>query len=157
MVHRVWEGTAIIRLMSDRLEEMPLFPLNTVLFPHAQVQLHIFEDRYREMIAYCTETDQPFGVCLIRTGEEVTGQAEPYMVGTAGRILSVHKFEDGKMDVRVQGERRFRVRRLEENRPSATKRTGSPSIEATDDDHAVYRGVCRHLEEASETGKSNLF
>lgn len=103
--------------MSDRLEEMPLFPLNTVLFPYAQLQLHVFEDRYREMVSYCTNNDLPFGVVLIRAGEEVGGEADPYMVGTAVRITSVHTFEDGKMDVRVHGERRFRVRKLEDDRP----------------------------------------
>lgn len=103
--------------MGDRLEEMPLFPLNTVLFPYAQLQLHVFEDRYRELVRYCMRNDQPFGVVLIRSGKEVGGQAEPYMVGTAVRIVSVHTFDDGKMDVRVQGERRFRVRRLDETRP----------------------------------------
>ena len=103
--------------MGDRLEEMPLFPLNTVLFPYAQLQLHVFEDRYRDLVQYCTRKDQPFGVVLIRSGEEVGGHAEPYMVGTAVRIVSVHTFDDGKMDVRVQGERRFRVRRLDESRP----------------------------------------
>ena len=106
-----------MRSMGERLEEMPLFPLNTVLFPSAQLQLHVFEDRYREMVSYCTNNDLPFGVVLIRSGEEVGGTVEPYMVGTAVRIVSVHTFDDGKMDVIVQGERRFRVRRLEESRP----------------------------------------
>ncbi len=106
--------------MGDRLEEMPLFPLNMVLFPYAQLQLHVFEERYREMVRFCTQHDQPFGVVLIRSGEEVGGQAEPYMVGTAVRIISVHTFDDGKMDVQVHGERRFRVRRLDESKPYLT-------------------------------------
>ncbi len=103
--------------MADRLEEMPLFLLRTVLFPYAQIQLHVFEERYREMVRHCTQFDQPFGVVLIRSGEEVGQTAEPYMVGTAVRIVSVHTYDDGKMDVRVQGERRFRVRKLEYDRP----------------------------------------
>lgn len=102
--------------MGDRLEEMPLFPLNTVLFPYAPLQLHVAESRYRDLINYCTQHDEPFGVVLIRSGEDVNGHVEPYMVGTAVRIVSVHTYEDGKMDVRVQGERRFRVRRLDESR-----------------------------------------
>ncbi|MBS1724867.1 MAG: LON peptidase substrate-binding domain-containing protein [Armatimonadetes bacterium] len=102
--------------MGDRLEEMALFPLNTVLFPYAQLQIHVFEDRYRELIRHCTQNDQPFGVVLIRSGEEVGGHVEPYMVGTVVRIVSIHTFEDGKMDVRVQGERRFRVRKFDESR-----------------------------------------
>jgi Lon protease-like protein len=103
--------------MGQRLEELPLFPLHTVLFPYAQLQLHVFEDRYRELIRRCLQYDLPFGVVLIRSGQEVGGTAEPYMVGTAVRIVSVHTYDDGKMDVRVLGERRFRVRKLDETQP----------------------------------------
>lgn len=102
--------------MADHLEDLPLFPLNTVVFPYAQIQLHVFEDRYRELVRHCTQYDQSFGIVLIRSGDEVGGSAEPYMVGTAVRIVSVHTFDDGKMDVRVQGERRFRVRKIDESR-----------------------------------------
>lgn len=96
---------------------MPLFPLHAVLFPYASIQLHVFEDRYRLMIQHCLEFDRPFGIVLIRSGSEVGGTAEPYMVGTAVRVLQVHTYDDGRMDVRVQGERRFRVRRFDEDRP----------------------------------------
>lgn len=106
-----------MREMGDRLEEMPLFLLNTVLFPHAQIQIHVFEERYRTMVQDCLEGDLPFGIVLIRSGSEVGGPAEPYMVGTAVRIVSTHTFEDGKMDVRVLGERRFRIRRIDEAGP----------------------------------------
>ncbi|HVL39075.1 MAG TPA: LON peptidase substrate-binding domain-containing protein, partial [Fimbriimonadaceae bacterium] len=78
--------------MPFELEEMPLFPLNTVLFPYATVQLHVFEDRYRDLVRNCIEFDRPFGIVLIRNGDEVGGQAEPYMVGTAVRIVQVHHF-----------------------------------------------------------------
>lgn len=103
--------------MADRLEELPLFPLNTVVFPYAHMQVHVFESRYREMIRHCLQHDQGFGICLIRQGEEVGGQAEPYMVGTAVRIVKVQTHDDGKMDVEVQGQRRFRIRKLDESRP----------------------------------------
>ena len=103
--------------MADQLEEMPLFPLHTVLFPYGQLQLNVFEPRYREMIRYCTQHDTGFGVVLIREGEE-TGPADPYMVGTAVRIANIQTFDDGQMDVRVVGQRRFRIRKLdEESRP----------------------------------------
>jgi Lon protease-like protein len=103
--------------MSQDLEELPLFPLNTVLFPYAQVQLHVFEDRYRQMVRDCLEFDNPFGIVLIRAGREVGGQADPYMVGTAVRILSVQTLEDGAMDIHIQGERRFRIRKLDSTKP----------------------------------------
>jgi Lon protease-like protein len=100
--------------MSQSLEELPLFPLNTVVFPYADLQLHIFEERYREMVNSCLEFDRPFGIVLIRTGSE-TGFADPYLVGTVVRILRVHNYEDGRMDIDVRGERRFRIRRLDES------------------------------------------
>ncbi len=97
----------------SHLEELPLFPLNAVIFPYAALQLHIFEDRYCEMVRSCIEFDRPFGIVLIRSGSE-TGQADPYMVGTVVRILRVYDYEDGRMDIDVQGERRFRIRELDE-------------------------------------------
>lgn len=101
--------------MSQSLEELPLFPLNAVIFPYAALQLHIFEERYREMVRTCVEFDRPFGIVLIRNGSE-TGIADPYMVGTAVRITSVHNYDDGRMDIDVQGERRFRIRELDESK-----------------------------------------
>lgn len=100
--------------MAGLLEELPLFPLHTVLFPYAQLQLHVFEDRYREMVRSCLEFDRPFGIVLIREGSEVGGPASPYMVGTAVRILKVIPYDDGRMDIHVEGERRFRIRELDE-------------------------------------------
>jgi Lon protease-like protein len=100
--------------MSQSLEELPLFPLNAVIFPYAALQLHIFEERYREMVRSCLEFDRPFGVVLIRSGSE-TGPADPYMVGTVVRITRVHDYDDGTMDIDVQGERRFRIRQIDES------------------------------------------
>jgi Lon protease-like protein len=101
--------------MSQSLEELPLFPLNAVIFPYAALQLHIFEERYRDMVRTCLEFDRPFGIVLIRSGSE-TGQADPYMVGTVVRILRVYNYDDGRMDIDVQGERRFRIRQIDEER-----------------------------------------
>ena len=103
--------------MSESLEELPLFPLRTVLFPHATLRLHVFEERYRIMVQECLRTDGPFGVALIRDGAEVGDEAEPYLVGTVARITKVENYDDGRMDIEVQGERRFRIRELDESRP----------------------------------------
>lgn len=103
--------------MVKGLEEMPLFPLNTVLFPHAELQLHIFEERYRLMIQACINDERPFGIVLIRSGDEVGGPAEPYMVGTACRVTQVTHLDGGRMDIRVTGERRFRIREIDESQP----------------------------------------
>lgn len=101
--------------MSEKLEELPLFPLQTVLFPYAEQYLHIFEPRYQEMVQFCLKEDRPFGVVLIRSGSE-SGRAEPYLVGTAVRIVGMHTYEDGRMDIHVRGERRFRIRNLDDNK-----------------------------------------
>ncbi len=103
--------------MSHELEELPLFPLSTVLFPYATVQLHVFEDRYRQLVRDCLQFNTSFGIVLIRSGSEVGENAEPYMVGTTVRITKVHTYDDGRMDIQVQGERRFRIRKLEESKP----------------------------------------
>ena len=69
--------------------ELPLFPLNTVLFPGATLPLHIFEDRYKEMISQCIEEHRPFGVLLIRKGREAGDLAEPFEIGTTAHIARV--------------------------------------------------------------------
>ena len=99
------------------LEEMPLFPLNTVLFPFASLSLHVFEDRYKAMVRRCLDEGRPFGVVLIRSGDEVGGQADPYLVGTAVDIVQSHTYPDGAMDLHVMGLRRFRIRDLDDEGP----------------------------------------
>lgn len=101
--------------MSDRLEQIPLFPLGAVLFPYAEARLHVFEPRYKEMIEFCQEYDSNFGIVLIREGAESDPQPEPYMVGTAVRITGIERYEDGTMDVTVRGERRFRIRKMDDS------------------------------------------
>jgi len=89
--------------------DIPLFPLNTVLFPGSTIPLHIFEERYKLMIGICIAEKRPFGVILIREGEEVGGPAEPVEVGTTARIVDARKLKDGKLNITVIGEQRFRV------------------------------------------------
>jgi hypothetical protein len=89
--------------------EIPLFPLNTVLFPGNTIPLHIFEERYKLMIGECIAEKRPFGVILIREGEEVGGPAEPVEVGTTARVIEAQKLDDGKLNITVIGEQRFRV------------------------------------------------
>ena len=90
--------------------ELPLFPLNTVLFPGMPLPLHIFEERYKSMIRLCMEKSQPFGVVLIRSGSEALGPlAEPYDIGCTARILEVQPLAEGQMNIITLGENRFRV------------------------------------------------
>ena len=70
---------------------LPLFPLNTVLFPRMTLPLRIFEPRYRQMLADCLDGDPIFGVVLIREGKEVGETAMPHDVGTTARIIAVQK------------------------------------------------------------------
>lgn len=89
--------------------EMPLFPLRVVLFPSMMLPLHIFEPRYKEMINRCLDENLAFGIVLIKEGLEVGGDALPYRVGTAARIVQVDRQPDGRMNIQVVGTRRFRI------------------------------------------------
>ncbi|MEX0682574.1 MAG: LON peptidase substrate-binding domain-containing protein [Dehalococcoidia bacterium] len=97
--------------------EIPLFPLNTVLFPGNIMPLHIFEDRYKLMIGECIAEKRPFGVVLIRAGVEVGGTAEPFEVGTTARIVEAQKLDDGKLNVTCLGVQRFRVLGIRRREP----------------------------------------
>jgi len=100
--------------MRKSLESLPLFPLNAVLFPYAHIRLHIFEDRYKEMIGECVKFEKSFGIVLIRS--EMEGHPDPYLVGTAVHIEKVDYYDDGRMDIQVIGERRFRIREIDESK-----------------------------------------
>jgi Lon protease-like protein len=95
--------------MTDDVETIPLFPLNTVLLPGVALPLHIFEPRYKTLIADCLQRDPRFGVVLIAEGQEVGGPARPYAVGTTARIVSVDQLDNGRMNIVTLGERRFRI------------------------------------------------
>jgi Lon protease-like protein len=100
--------------------DLPLFPLNTVLFPGVLLPLHIFEERYKLMIQDCLDEDRPFGVLLIREGKEVGGSAMPHTVGTTALIASVTRLEEGQMDVITIGHERFRLRAVGRDKPYLT-------------------------------------
>ena len=90
--------------------ELPLFPLHTVLCPGVALPLHIFEERYRAMVARCLDTGRPFGVVLIRDGREVGGGPTSIAtVGTIAEIREAGKFADGRYELLVVGARRFRI------------------------------------------------
>ena len=98
--------------------ELPLFPLNTVLFPGMPLTLHIFEDRYKRMIRTCLQTRQPFGVVLVRHGQEAFGPlAEPNYIGCTARILETQPLEDGRMNIVALGQKRFRILSLDYDQP----------------------------------------
>jgi len=96
------------------MEEIGLFPLGIVLLPTEVVPLHIFEERYRELIGECLELGQEFGLVLADEG----GVRE---IGTRARVAEVlERFDDGRLNVLVQGGERFRVERLTHGRSFPT-------------------------------------
>jgi len=97
--------------------DLPLFPLNTVLFPGGTLPLHIFEERYKLMLGECIEQEAPFGVVLIKSGMEVGGPAEPHSIGTTARISRVQRLDDGRMNLIAVGVERFRIGSVTQSRP----------------------------------------
>ena len=90
---------------------LPIFPLDLVLFPGTPLPLHIFEERYREMVNECMESKQLFGVVRAKDEE---GIAE---IGCTAEIVNVTKrYEDGRMDIITQGRERFEIMRVDQER-----------------------------------------
>jgi uncharacterized protein len=108
--------------MADRL---PLFPLGLVLVPGLLLPLHVFEDRYRQMVAELLERPEPeqeFGVVAIRTGREVgaDGVTALHDVGCTARLRRVVPHDDGSYDLVTTGVERFRLTAVEHDRPYLT-------------------------------------
>ncbi len=100
------------------MPELPLFPLNTVLFPGMQLKLHIFEDRYKSMISRCIEQDMPFGVVLISSGIEAQGPvAIPHEVGCSAKIIEVQRLPFERINIIAVGHRRFHIRDVDNSNP----------------------------------------
>lgn len=96
------------------MAEIPLFPLRIVLCPGEKIRLHIFEDRYKEMVRYCLETDEVFGIVLVN--DEQTAE-----VGCTARIERVlQRYNDGRLDIEVIGEIRFRVSSINQEKSYLT-------------------------------------
>ena len=107
--------------MSDML---PLFPLGAVLYPGMLLPLHIFEERYRQLVRDLLERPEPrrFGVIAIRKGREtgidgVNGLRSLYEIGCTATLRRVERHDDGRYDIVTVGTQRFRLRGLDETRP----------------------------------------
>jgi uncharacterized protein len=102
-------------------EMLPLFPLTTVLFPGMRLPLHIFEQRYRQLVGDLLEQPEPrqFGVIAIRKGREtgVDGVASLYDVGCVATVRQADPREDGRFDLLTVGTQRFRLLRMDHSRP----------------------------------------
>ena len=90
------------------LSAVPLFPLNTVLFPDGPLPLRVFEPRYLDMVSRCLREDSDFGVVLIVSGQD-TGQVETSSVGTLARIIDWYQGSDGILGITARGTRQFRL------------------------------------------------
>jgi Lon protease-like protein len=119
------------------MSELGLFPLPLVLFPEEQVPLHVFEERYQELIGECLEDDREFG--LVYADDD--GIRE---VGTRAGVVSVlERFDDGRMNVVVEGRERFRLLGLTSGR---SFQTGDVAEVLDDDDPPDADAVARALE-----------
>lgn len=91
--------------------DIPLFPLSTVLFPGGTISLRLFETRYIDMIRDCARRGSGFGICLILSGEEAEGAAIPAAIGTLAHIADFHVLPDGLLGIYARGSDRFHVQR----------------------------------------------
>ncbi len=96
---------------------LAMFPLSTVLFPHQQLPLHVFEPRYRAMVVDCLRDQRPFGVVLIDRGSEVGGGDHRLGVGTIARIEQASPLPDGRWGLLALGTTRIGVDRWLDDDP----------------------------------------
>jgi Lon protease-like protein len=125
--------------------ELPLFPLNTVLFPGALLPLHIFEPRYRTMIGECIDQERPFGVVLIERGQEVGEGAVPHSVGVTAQITGVDRLDDGRLNIVCVGQDRFRILDTSSARPYLT--VDVELLQGIDTDTAEADAAAAHVRE----------
>ncbi len=141
--------------------ELPLFPLNTVLFPGMPLPLQIFEERYKEMIALCLRERRPFGVVLIDEGTAEHGPlAKPHDIGCTAEITRAQPLDDeGRMLIMSVGQARFRIVSLNYDRPylvgmveEAPVQFDSSDLEATLTEQ-LYPLVVEYLKAMAEIGR----
>src|SRR5207248_5602937 len=122
---------------------LPLFPLpNVVLFPNVFLPLHIFEQRYREMVADAVTGDRLIGMVLLKAGWESNYEGRPpvYPIGCSGLMTHVERLSDGHYNIVLRGVERFRV--VEEDHTRTYRRAIVESIVdegLTPDDRAATR------------------
>ena len=137
-----------------------MFPLGTVLFPGAPLQLQVFEPRYRELLTDCLARDATFGVVLIERGQEVGGGDQRADVGTIARILQTADLGDGRSALLAIGTRRVRVTEWLPDDPYPRAHIEEYPDDAAGDPtdlHALYAtstgGLRRLLALATELGR----
>lgn len=142
--------------------ELPLFPLNTVLFPGMPISLHIFEERYKQLVKRCLETQGPFGVALIQRGSEAHGPLpEPHPIGCTAQIAQMEPLGQGRMNILAVGVERFRILALNSRDypylVGAVELFPMPNEDPQALDRAaqdLYPWVARYLALLSRTGRA---
>jgi Lon protease-like protein len=126
--------------------DLPLFPLNTVLFPRMPLPLHIFEPRYQEMMTRCLRERIGFGVLLITEGAEVGETAETVTIGTIARIVDADEMDDGKMNILSTGVVRFRLLKTHDHHPYL-----SGEVETWEDEMGDIKALGKLTKEAHKS------
>ena len=93
-------------------KKIPLFPLRVVIFPGGRLDLQIFERRYLDLISHCLKSNTGFGVCLLKSGEEVikaAGQQTIHQTGTYSKIVDWDQLENGLLSITVEGAAKFKI------------------------------------------------
>jgi Lon protease-like protein len=139
--------------------ELPMFPLGTVLFPHAVLPLHVFEPRYRALVERCLTGEPEFGVVLIERGSEVGGGDTRFDVGTVARIVQGAELPDGRYLIVTVGTERVRVDEWLPDDPypralveDAVEAASADASDVLDD---VHRALVRVLALRAELGEPN--
>ena len=126
------------------MSDIPLFPLNVVLMPGAPLPLHIFEDRYKQMVNECLEQESEFGMVFA----DESGTRE---VGCTARIVElVARYEDGRMLILVEGSRRFRLNNVLTGKPYYMGEIDFFEEEAEEDVNALAEECIALLERVVE-------
>jgi uncharacterized protein len=128
---------------------IPIFPLpNVVLFPNVFLPLHIFEPRYRAMVAAALEEDRIIGMVLLRPGWETDYDGRPpvYPVGCAGLITHAERLEDGRYNIVLQGLEKFRIQEEDATLPYRLARVNSIEESMSEADKEEMRAARRRLE-----------
>jgi uncharacterized protein len=146
----------------EAMYELPLFPLNTVLFPGMPLRLHIFEERYKLMIGRCYADGEPFGITLIKSGKEVGGRAQPFHIGCTATITEVEPLADGQMNIVAVGSDRFQIQSLKHDQPylvgvvNEAPLANLNSALLPDNSHRLRPWVRRYLEILAEASDSHF-
>lgn len=128
---------------------LPLFPLpNVVLFPHVFLPLHVFEPRYRAMVADALSGDRMIGMALLRPGweEDYDGQPAVYPIGCAGLITFHEPLPDGRSNIVLRGVSKFRILRENHDRLYRVAEVEPIEEPMPDEDRDEVRAARRRLE-----------